>query len=378
MSARATTLLLLVLWTSTAAAQNLDNLQIHGFATQGFLYSSRNNYLTMNSSSGSLRWTEGAVSVSDAVTDNLRIGIQFHMYEMGDFGGPNVIIDWASGDYKVNDRLGFSVGKIKTPIGLFNDSQDVDPLFLWVLLPQGLYPIDNRDFDLSELGGQVYGGLDLGKKRGRVEYRAHVGGSKLDANGGYVRQLEQFGMSFPTPPSGKTYGGDLRWVTPWQGLTIGASILTISLDGTGPQGTVHIPTAAPVAYYAQWSKGRLHLAGEYWRTPLRVTLATGAGSFVNPVDQRGWYPMVSVNATKKLQLGTYYSHYLNHAGDTSLPQNYSKDWVVSSRYDFNPYCYGKIEGHFLHGDALGYYSSVNPNGLSTNSNMLAARIGFSF
>ncbi len=48
-------------------AQDLDNLQIHGFATQGFLYSSHNNYLTMKSSSGSLHWTEGALSLSDAV-----------------------------------------------------------------------------------------------------------------------------------------------------------------------------------------------------------------------------------------------------------------------------------------------------------------------
>src|SRR5271165_2031397 len=94
-------------------AQDFDNLQIHGFATQGFLFSSHNNYLTMNSSSGSLQWTEGAVSVSDPVTDNLRIGIQLHMFQMGSIGGPNVVVDWASGDYKFNDHLGIRAGKIK-------------------------------------------------------------------------------------------------------------------------------------------------------------------------------------------------------------------------------------------------------------------------
>jgi len=115
-------------------AQDLENVQIHGFATQGFLFSSQNNYLSMKSSSGSLRWTEGAISVNDAVTDKLRVGIQLHMYQIGEFGGPNVLVDWVSGDYQVNDGVGFRVGKIKTPIGLFNDSQDVDSLFLWVLL----------------------------------------------------------------------------------------------------------------------------------------------------------------------------------------------------------------------------------------------------
>ena len=51
---------------------------------------------------------------------------------------------------------------------------------------------------------------------------------------------------------------------------------------------------------------------------------------------------------------------------------------MSGRYDFNAYFYGKIEGHFLHGNGLGFYESTNPNGLKPNSNMLAAKIGFSF
>jgi hypothetical protein len=79
-------------------AQDLENLQIHGFATQGFLFSSNYNCLTMKSSSGSLQWTEGAISVTDAVTDKLRIGIQLHMYQMGGFGGPTVVVDWDVGD----------------------------------------------------------------------------------------------------------------------------------------------------------------------------------------------------------------------------------------------------------------------------------------
>ena len=74
----------------------------------------------------------------------------------------------------------------------------------------------------------------------------------------------------------------------------------------------------------------------------------------------------------------YYSHYVNKAANTSLPENYSKDWVVSGRYDFNQYFYGKVEGHFLRGTGLGYYMSTNPNGLQPNANMLAARIGFTF
>jgi hypothetical protein len=368
----------IVVWCAAiTAAQDLENLQIHGFATQGFLYSSSNNYLTMKSSEGSLQWTEGALSISDTVTDKLRIGIQLHMSQIGEFGGPKLVVDWASGDYRFNDRLGVRVGKIKTPMGLYNDSQDVDSLFLWVLLPQAMYPVDNRDYNLSEMGGEVYGSLELGEKRGRLQYRGHMGGSALDENGGYVRQLQQFGMTFPSPPNGMTYGGDLRWGTPLKGLTVGSSAVSTSLDANGPMGSMHMPAALTLGQYAQWDAGKLHLAAEYWRSPLYIVL-TAPAYVVMPLDSRAWYPMVSYDASKKLQVGTYYSHYVNKSQSTQDYVNYSKDWVVSARCNFNSYFYGKLEGHFLHGTGLGYYQSTNPNGLKSNTKMLAARLGFSF
>lgn len=364
--------------TVSLAAQDLDNLQIHGFATQGFLFSSHNNYLTMNSSSGSLQWTEGAISLTDPVSDSLRVGMQLHMYQMGQIGGPNVLVDWASGDYKFNDRLGFRAGKVKLPMGLFNESQDVDSLFLWILLPQCNYPVDNRDFDLALLGGLVYGGASLPSRGGRLLYRGYVGESRLDANGGYMLQLSEAGLTFPTPPSGRVFGGDVRWMTPERGLMVGWSGQSQALDGTGPQGSLHMPPAFMLAYYAEWTKGKFYLAGEYWRSPLQPMLTIGSQVLPVPLDQRAWYPMASYHVTSKLQIGTYYSHYVNKAADTSQPANYSKDWAVSTRYDLNQYFYGKIEGHFLHGTGLGYYAIDNPNGLQPNAKMLAARVGFAF
>ncbi|HYM77227.1 MAG TPA: hypothetical protein VE377_14735 [Candidatus Dormibacteraeota bacterium] len=378
MSRRTLLTFLLGLCAIPVMAQDLGNLQIHGFATQGFLFSSANNYLTMPSSRGSLLWTDGGISVIDSLSDNLRVGMQIHMYQMGEIGGPNIAVDWASGDYHLNDQLGFRAGKIKIPMGFYNDSQDVDSLFLWTLLPQSTYPTDNRDYDLSLLGGEVYGERSLGTRRGSVQYRGYVGESTLDAHGGYVLQLAGYGATFPNPPAGKDFGGDIRWLTPWRGLMVGASAQSQALDGTGPQGSVHMPPSFMYAYYAEWRKGKADFVGEYWRTPLYPVLTLGADAFSAGFDQRAWYGMASYRVTPNLQLGAYYSHYFNKAGDTSLPENYSKDWVVSGRYDFNQNFYGKVEGHFLHGTGLGYYASTNPNGLQPNANMLAARVGFTF
>jgi hypothetical protein len=372
--------LLLMICTCAAhlCAQDLSGVEIHVFATQGFLYSAHNNYLTMQSSSGSLQWTDGAVSLSDSLSDKLRVGIQLHMYQLGQLGGPNVHVDWASGDYRVNDHFGFRAGKVKTVVGLFNDSQDVDAVFLWALLPQCSYPVDNESFFLAHLGGEVYGDVPLSHRTGKLRYRAYAGEVNLDLNGGFVKQLADDGLAFTSAPEGKTYGGDLRWLAPFNGLLLGASADIEALDGTAPQGNMHIPSFLIAAYYAQFTKGKFYFATEYDKTPASGTLTLGTMIIPVPQDLRSWYAMGSYRLLKKLHVGGYYSHYVNKALDTSQPASYSNDWVVSSRYDFDSFFYAKLEQHFLRGDALGYYASTNPNGLHPNSNILAAKIGFSF
>jgi hypothetical protein len=371
-------LLLVCVYASSLCAQDLADIDIHGFVTQGFLYSSHNNYLTMQSSSGSLQWTGGAISFADSLTGNLRVGIQLHMHQLGQLGGSNVQVDWASGDYRVNDHFGFRAGKVKTVLGLFNDSQDVDAVFLWTLLPQAIYPSDNKSTFLSHLGGDVYGDLPFGRA-GTLEYHGYAGYNSLDLNGGYVESLASEGLAFTTAPGGKTYGGDLRWEA-LRGLTVGSSADVGGVDGTATSGvSLHVAASVITAQYAEFKRGKFYFAGEYRRLPFTASLAAGPVALASlPVDNRTWFVMGSYRLTKNLQMGSYYSHAVNASFNTSLPANYSKDWVVSGRYDFNSYFYGKIEGHFLHGTGLGFYPSTNPNGLKPNSNMLAAKIGFSF
>lgn len=371
-------LVLVCLAAVSLQAQDLDNIQLHGYATQGFLYSSNNNYLTMNSSSGSLQWTDGAISATDTVTDKLTVGIQLHMYQLGQFGGDNVDVDWAQGDYKLKDYFGVRAGKIKTVLGLFNDSQDVEPVFVWSLLPQCVYPIDNRGFMLSQLGGAAYGDFILGRRLGSVRYIAEVGQLTLDQDQGYAEQLAEMGLIFSRYPRSTTYGGDLRWATPLKGLTVGASGVVDDIRGGAANGSVEVPGFLTRAFYAEFEKRRWFFAWEYWRIPHSMTVSLGPVTIPWTVDQRSWYIMASHHLNDKVEVGTYYSHYLNKGGNTSDPANYSKDWVLSGRYDFNAYFYSKLEGHFVHGDALGYYQGTNPNGVTSNSKMLAAKIGFTF
>ncbi len=377
-------------------AQDLSNIQIHGFVAQGFLYSSNNNYLSTNSNSGSFAWTDGAVSISDQVSDKLRVGVQMHMYQLGDFGGPSLQVDWASADYRANDKARFAVGKVKTVFGLFNDTQDVDAANLWALLPQGVYPIDNKSFDLAHYGADFYGEMPLGKQAGSFSYRGYAGYRTLDLDSGYVKTIDlmmpwftgMFGLpsgTVTTAPSGTVFGGDLRWQTPLKGLLIGSSATAETIQGTAGA-SVSFRAARNVAnqQYAKFERGKFMVAYERKRMPIGYSLtantAGGPITVQDPVDWRSWYVMTSYRVAPKFQVGTYYSHLVDAGGgeSTTVPGDYSKDWTISSRYDFNSHFYAKLEEHFLHGTDIGYYSDTNPNGLKSQSKILAARIGVTF
>ena len=332
----------------------------------------------MKSADGSPQWTDAAVNISDSVSNKLRVGIQLHMYQLGEFGGSNVQVDWALGDYRVNDHFGIRAGKVKTVWGLFTDSQDVDAIFLWILLPQGSYSIDHKSFYLAHIGGEVYGDVSLGDRAGTLRYEAYAGQSTVDLNDGYVKQFAESGLVFTSALGGKTYGGDLQWETPLNGLIVGYSGDMQAVDGTAPAGGLHSPALLAPSIYAKFSRGKFYLAAEYDRIPINAVLTIGSAVIPFALDERSWFVMGSYRLRNNVQVGSYYSHFVNKLADTTQPANYSKDWVVSGRYDFNPDFYAKIEGHFLHGTALGYYGSTNPNGLSPNSKMLAAKIGFSF
>jgi hypothetical protein len=368
----------LTLCAGTLLAQDLSNLQVHGFVTQGFLFSSNNNLFTMPTRDGSAQWTDAAVSFSDAVSDNFRVGIQLHVYQLGQLGGPNLQIDWASGDYRVNEKARFTAGKIKTVYGLFTDSQDVDAVHLFALLPESFYPVDNKSFFLAHYGGDFYGATSLGKHRGTLSYRGFAGYRALDLTGGYAKTIGGDLGSAVTSGGGNVFGGDLRWQTPLKGLLGGVDVITGNFNGTAATGSFHIPYATLPVYFAKFEKGKFMAAGEYKRQNglFDITINALQMTIPSPFDSQAWYAMSSYRVTEKTQVGAYYSNYKKRHGNGSLPQNYSNDAVISARHDFSSYVYVKLEGHFINGTALlDYFSGTNPNGVTR---MLAAKVGFTF
>jgi hypothetical protein len=362
-------------------SQDLSGVQIHGFATQSYLYSGGpNNYLAMNTSQGSTGWTEAALNFTDQVTDNLRVGVQVHYLRLGSFGGDDVDVDWATGDYRVKPWLGIRAGKVKIRWGLFNDTQDADPGYMWALLPESIYSIDDRATTLAELGAELYGDVRLSKKWGSLQYSFHYGDYYFAQNDGFAEGFRESGLTFATTPGGKTPGIDLRWKTPLKGLLVGASSQRIDATGVLVNGTFRQAPSYFNTYYTQYSAGKVYGAYQYARSVVHSDVEiTGTPSQLSTDDSRTWFVMAGYHFTDKFQGGTYYSSELTASEhDNSNPANYGRDWTISSRYDFNSFFYGKLEGHFIHGTVAGFYNFDNPNGLTPRTNLLVAKLGFTF
>ncbi len=204
------------------AAAFWRKFQVHGNLAQSFAYGSGNNYLTMDTDDGTAKWSEGSVNVRTAIADNFHAGIQIHDYMMGQLGRGNAMIDWAFADYRVKSWLGFRGGKIKAPMGLFNDTSDTDVVHNWALLPQGMYEAEYRSYNIPVVGGEIYGKVKL-PVGGSVAYQL-FGGQRSVANndGSPLLTYQLYGIE-QGPISGYTYGGDIKWRTPIKGLTAGVS-----------------------------------------------------------------------------------------------------------------------------------------------------------
>jgi hypothetical protein len=345
----------------TPAALPID---VHAFASQGFVLSTDNNYLA-RSKGGSFEFTEVAVNGSKSLSDELRVGMQLFSRKLGPNGNYQPVFDWYYLDYRFADWLGIRAGRTKIPFGLYNESNDVDAGRVPVLLPQSIYPNSHRDILLALTGGELYGNISLGRA-GQLEYRAYGGTFSLD------------GAVAPNPNVKISdvrvrylFGGRLMWLTPLPGLQVGGSLQALRYDVSYaflPEVTQILVTAglAPAGFdgrgslqfpiklwvlSAEYAIGDLLLAAEYgrWSADLKSsqpTLIPDGG----PVNER-FYAMGSYRITPWFTPGIYYSGYYENMDKRNGRENYQQDLAATLRFDLTPNWLLKLEAHLMRGTA---------------------------
>jgi hypothetical protein len=365
--------------------------QVHSFVSQGFAYSNDNNYLTMNTSQGTFAMTDAGVNVSTQITDKFRVAAQVYDRNMGKLGEWHPTLDFAFADYKFKDWFGIRAGKVKTVLGLFNDTQDMEFLHTFAILPQSMYPLDLRASTIAHTGGDVYGTFGI-KKLGEISYTGYAGWQSFDKYGGYVYGSAAQGLNVTSLPA-RQFGGDLRWSDLVRGLLVGASVMHAPATGyasTQVAATVTFHETVwdhdnTVTFYMEYKIANLALDGEYRRDTVGTMYEVGplpAGTFGQ--DARGWYVSAAYRVAKRLELGTYESRYYPVWGQNPAPPtNHIYDTVAAAKFELTGHWDLKIEEHFMDGYGLpysfrGFYPQQNPAGLKPKTDMLVVRTGWNF
>jgi hypothetical protein len=382
------------------------DVQIHSFASQGFMYTNQNNYMTMNTTSGSFAFTDVGANVSVKLTDNFRVGAQIYDRNLGQIGNFHPALDWATADYRFKDWLGIRAGQVKTTLGLFNDTQDMEFLQTWALMPQSTYSLDQRGATISHIGADIYGNIDM-KRMGGVSYTVYGGERPNDPNGGYVYALDTSakngtdpnGAYYVVPSTARTitsyegpvFGSDLRWNSPVKGLLVGFTYLYQDPTTVGHYIATNIPyhlrtlSDNTYAYYTEYTRGNFRFDGEYRREPVTITTSTPSGVVTPPTSReiRDGYVAASYRLSKIFEVGSYYSrYYANWDVLHSDPLNHVFDYVVTLRADLRKYLDLKVEEHFMNGTmpsaiaSRGFYVADNPNGLKPETHLLVVRLGY--
>ncbi len=216
---------ILTSWISTGniLAEELDKIDIHGFISQGYLKSSDNNFLA-KTKDGTFQFNETGINFGTWVTSDLHMGVQFFARDIGEIGNDEVDVDWAYADYHYQKWLGVRVGKIKSPMGLYNETRDLDMLRANILLPQGTYNEGWRDSVKAIKGLSIYGILSAGLM-GRISYEGQVGAMDLPTEGGIAKFINtQAAVTTNSFDDIETnYVASIRWQTPIEGMRIGAT-----------------------------------------------------------------------------------------------------------------------------------------------------------
>jgi hypothetical protein len=337
-------------------------VQMHGSIQQGFVWSDANNFLTMPTTTGSGEMTDGAFNLSSQVTKKLRVGAQIYSRNIGDLGNGSVQMDWGFADYRVHRSFGVRGGKIKTALGLFNDTQDMEFLHTWALLPQGVYPLDLRAVTIAHVGADVYGTIGM-KKAGSLSYTAHYGSIPDDLAGGYRYGVIDGGTQFDGAIETKGFGADVRWTSPIEGLMVGYSMMNSRADTkvlfrVAPQ--ITIPVEVDVtpwerqAYFADFQRGAVRVSAEL-RDDVRGHEFTPQLVANERFDSRGWFVSGAYRFSDRLELGSYVTSYVpDRNKDSGLASNHTSDVAAAARIDINRFWHVKIEGHFVDG-----YGSLN-------------------
>ncbi|MDH5446104.1 MAG: hypothetical protein OEY52_11140 [Gammaproteobacteria bacterium] len=168
-----------------SATEEDSPFRVHGFVSQSYIYTDHNNFFGDQNGNGSLDFREIGFNTSYRMLPQLRFSGQVLSRNAGHVNDSDPRIDYALMDYRAIDNTninaGIRAGRVKIPIGFYNDTRDVAHTRNGILLPQSVYIASLRDMFLAADGGSLY--MNNSSDFGNVGFSYHSGNPVISKEG---------------------------------------------------------------------------------------------------------------------------------------------------------------------------------------------------
>ncbi|QQS53683.1 MAG: hypothetical protein IPM89_12560 [Candidatus Competibacteraceae bacterium] len=370
-----------------------EDIQVHGFLTQGYFLTSDNNFFGTSSLGGSFNFTEAGLNASWTLNADLRLAGQVLFRHAGVGHQHDVELDFGVVDYTAfstdDYRVGVSFGRFKIPFGLYNDTRDVIFTRPTILLPQSIYQERTRDLAISADGGIFYG-----------EYRSNWGDLFLELGAGIPRgasldsELAIFGFDYPGNTTSKmSYIGRLRYDI--DGGKYRMAISSARVDTRynpkflPPDDFMALKDIfTPVIFSVQYNREKLSLTAEYAIRGIQETV--NDGSLDLDISGESYYLQALYRFDRNWQAIFRYDVLYNNRDDkngwqyqylTGKPNytQFAKDWTFGLRYYLNSSFLIAAEYHYVNGTAwLPLQDNPDSSILKQRWHMFSLAVGYQF
>ncbi|MBU0995044.1 MAG: hypothetical protein KJ737_21330 [Proteobacteria bacterium] len=365
-----------ILFSAHNASFGMDQIDIHGFISQGFIKSTGNDVLP-DSTDGSFEMNELGINFTTQVNPSLRMGAQFFARDYGDYGNDQVNLDWAFADYDYKSWLGIRAGRMKVLSGLYNSSRDIASTRTFIMLP-GIYMESFREMFVGMKGVGAHGYLPYGFSYlfsfGAIDNPSNYKDSFLfetllpltfAGSAAKMTGLSPSDFTNIRPLSVSWQNSTnigLFWDTPLSGLRFSATYwagraeteMAFEMKGVPLTENVVFEEISARVVSAEYSFLSTTVAVEYMEAPFYAK-----GQPKRKVES--YYTSITHRLNNLVELGVYYSELYPHYDDKDGSEQregpishlyWCKDLCYTVRFDISYNWIFKLEGHVLDGAAF--------------------------
>lgn len=329
-----------------------STFQIHGFLSQGYNWTSKNNFYGNSDDAGSFEFTELGVNASWQPLTGLQMAGQMVLRRAGETDDGSPRIDYGLINYTLfsdmTNRWGVRLGRIKNPLGLYNETRDVIFTRPSILLPQSIYFDPIRSLVLSSDGMFFYG-----------ERLTDYGDFFFQAGAGYPRAVDRevepfvFGQRLASGEFESQISYISRLLYEWQGGRIRAGLTYVQADWEYDEDSPFTVVGSgslrfkPWIFSLQYNAERWSLTAEYSQREIQLKDFVALPD--TSLNQEAYYLQGSYRFSERWEGLLRYDAYFFDKKDRSGEQfaltdplgrpahsRFAKDWTVGLRWSVTP------------------------------------------